>query len=80
MMGIEDEVGTIEIGKRADQRRFLSADFFKVTKNVQGKKIALVDDIFTTGGTANACAQSLLEAGALEVSVLVLARRFQLQK
>lgn len=69
-----------QIGKRADQRRFLSADFFKVTRSVQGKKIALVDDIFTTGGTANACAQSLLEAGALEVSVVVLARRFQLNK
>jgi ComF family protein len=69
-----------QIGKRADQRRHLSADFFKINKKVAGKKIALVDDILTTGGTANACASTLLEAGASEVSLLVVARRFQMHK
>lgn len=39
-----------------------------------GKKILLVDDVFTTGTTANECARVLKKAGAAEVVVLTLAR------
>jgi len=41
---------------------------------VQGKRVLLVDDVFTTGSTANACARALKDAGAAWVGVLVLAR------
>jgi predicted amidophosphoribosyltransferase len=34
----------------------------------------LVDDVFTTGATAAACAHALLAAGAAAVDVLTLAR------
>jgi predicted amidophosphoribosyltransferase len=33
-----------------------------------------VDDVFTTGATASACASALKAAGALEVYVLTAAR------
>lgn len=41
---------------------------------VQGMHVVLVDDVMTTGATANACANVLRKAGAREVSVLTLAR------
>lgn len=41
---------------------------------VAGKQILLVDDVLTTGATADSCAQALRKAGARAVLVLVLAR------
>jgi ComF family protein len=41
---------------------------------VAGKRILLVDDVFTTGTTVNECAKTLRKAGAGEVYVLTLAR------
>lgn len=39
-----------------------------------GKIVVLVDDVVTTGATANACALALKKAGTREVRVLALAR------
>ena len=41
---------------------------------VAGECVLLVDDVFTTGATASACARALLGAGASEVHVLTAAR------
>jgi ComF family protein len=41
---------------------------------VRGERVLLVDDVFTTGATASACAAALKGAGAREVYVLTLAR------
>lgn len=38
------------------------------------KDVVLVDDLLTTGATANACAQALRDAGAEDVHVITLAR------
>lgn len=41
---------------------------------LQGKQVLLVDDVMTTGATLRAASQTLLQAGAASVDVLVIAR------
>ncbi len=49
---------------------------FAVTGNIrlEKKRIIIMDDIFTTGATTNACAQALRAAGAADVCVWTVAR------
>ncbi len=47
---------------------------FAAKGEVAGKRVLLIDDVFTTGATAEACGRALLDAGAAAVDVLVLAR------
>ncbi len=49
-------------------------DSFRVKKRerILGKRILLIDDIFTTGSTLKICSQILVEAGAAEVIALTL--------
>jgi len=42
--------------------------------DLTNKRILLIDDVFTTGATASACARVLKRAGAKSVSLLTLAR------
>jgi ComF family protein len=41
---------------------------------VAGKRLVLIDDVLTSGATADTCARALLRAGAAHVDVLVFAR------
>ena len=41
---------------------------------VRGRRIVLIDDVLTTGATANACSRALRRAGATSVDVLTWAR------
>jgi ComF family protein len=44
------------------------------TLSVADKRILLIDDVFTTGATISSATKTLLDAGALRVSVLTVAR------
>jgi ComF family protein len=61
--------------RRTERRKNIKGAFsLRYPEKIKGQKILLVDDVFTTGATANECARVLTKAGAEFVDVLTLAR------
>lgn len=67
-----------QVGLSAEGRRRNVAHVFRLraryAEQIRKMRILLVDDVLTTGATAEACARVLVRAGAGAVDVLTLAR------
>lgn len=65
-------------GLSARGRRLNVKSAFALTeagaRQVKGRRILLIDDVLTTGATAEACARALIAGGARAVSLAVIAR------
>jgi ComF family protein len=63
-------------GRSPLQRRKTVAGAFRVRdkRSVAGKTVILIDDVLTTGSTAEACARTLKRAGAARVELVSWAR------
>jgi ComF family protein len=59
-----------------DERRRNVRRAFAVRRpaRIAGRRVLLVDDVMTTGATADECARAILKAGARKVDVFTLAR------
>lgn len=56
----------------AARRRTNLKNAFKASAAAAGKRILLIDDIFTTGSTVKECSETLLKANAASVTVLTV--------
>jgi len=63
-----------QVGRDRTARARNVAGAFAAAAGVADRDVVLVDDVVTTGATADACARALKAAGARTVSVLALAR------
>ena len=70
----KDTLPQSSLDKEKRQQNIKNAYYIKNEKTVQNKKILLLDDIYTTGSTANECSKMLKQAGAKEIGVLTLAK------
>ncbi|MFB4392354.1 MULTISPECIES: ComF family protein [unclassified Pseudomonas] len=62
------------LGAKARQRNLRRAFSLSAGAQVEGQHLAVVDDVLTTGATAQALASLLLKAGAQRVDIYCLAR------
>jgi len=62
------------LGPLARARNVRGAFALRRGRDVKGRRVVLIDDVLTTGATAEECARVLRRAGAAYVGVLVLAR------
>ncbi len=66
--------GRDQIGQSAAARRANLRGVFEARGSLQGRRIALVDDVMTTGATFDELARVCRRAGAVDIEVWAVAR------
>jgi len=61
-------------GRRQRQENIRGVFFVRTPQKIVGKQILVIDDVYTTGATANEIAGTLKKAGAAHVDILTFAR------
>jgi competence protein ComFC len=67
-----------QVGLGVEQRQQNVSGAFTASPQIAGMTVIVVDDTTTTGATISACASALLQAGAVRVYGLTLARAIQI--
>jgi ComF family protein len=67
-----------QVGLSREERRENLRSAFRpgpaATREIEGRRVLLIDDVLTSGATANAVSRALLKSGASAVDVLTFAR------
>jgi len=71
---IKETPPQIELSDEERKENIKEAFFCQSPEKIKGRKILLVDDIYTTGATMRECAKVLKKAGAKEIIGIVVAR------
>jgi ComF family protein len=74
LVRVVDTAAQAELSRAARQVNIRNAFRLGSPRDVRHRTIALVDDVLTTGATLYACSAALLEAGAHQVTAVVLAQ------
>jgi len=69
-----ETISQTRLERKARWENMTGAFQMKPRFDVRGRHLLLIDDVFTTGATANACAQVLAQAGAGRLAILTVAR------
>jgi len=69
-----ETVSQTKLDRTARWENMAGAFRMKPRFDVKGRHLLVIDDVFTTGATVNACAHALDQAGARRLAVLTIAR------
>ncbi len=71
---IRDTQPQINLKEKERRKNVRGAFGLREKQKVKGKRILLIDDVYTTGATVNECSRVLRKGGAKRVDILTLAR------
>jgi ComF family protein len=74
LIKIKETLPQVELSEKEREENIKGVFKIKNDEKILGKKILLVDDVYTTGSTMKECARILKRAGAKEIIGIVIAR------
>ncbi|MBI2533230.1 MAG: ComF family protein [Deltaproteobacteria bacterium] len=74
LVRIKETLPQTQLSEEERRKNVRGAFALNPARSVDGKRVLLVDDVYTSGATVNECSRTLNRAGAEEVTVLTLAR------